>query len=110
MEREKRIASILENANTTGFTELLKGDRIKRHVVAFTDNGEWSIELLAAQASFFWMAYENLTIGWRTYPNWRVVIDIWTSTDILSDALRLKQQHAQYAIWDTVEERSIEEG
>ena len=53
MEREKRIASILENANTTGFTELLKGDRIKRHVVAFTDNGEWSIELLAAQASFF---------------------------------------------------------
>jgi hypothetical protein len=53
MEREKRIAGILSDANLSGFTELLKGDRIKRYVVAFTDNGERSIGLLAAQARFF---------------------------------------------------------
>jgi len=53
MEREKRIARILANADLTGFTELLSGDRIRRYVVAFTDNGERSIDLLAAQARFF---------------------------------------------------------
>jgi hypothetical protein len=42
---------------------LLKGAKLKRYVIAFTDNEVWSIPLLAFQAVFYGIATDNLTIG-----------------------------------------------
>jgi hypothetical protein len=50
---EDKILSILASADHSGFTELLHGDRLKRYVVAFTNNSEYALDLLACQARFY---------------------------------------------------------
>lgn len=99
---EDKILSILASADHSGFTELLHGDSLNRYVVAFTNNTEYALDLLACQARFFWAVFTNLTIGWRTTPQGQIMIDIGTSTDNLQEALELKRLHNQQAVWDTV--------
>lgn len=98
----EKIAEILKWVDLTWFTVLLKWERIQRYVVAFTDNKERSLELLEAQVKWYSKAYDNITIGWWTNRHWDVFIDIWTSTDSLSQALQLKRYYHQEAIWDFV--------
>lgn len=104
---EDKIACILQTADLSWFTELLQWKRIKRYVVGFTNNLEWSIPLLAAQAEFFWQSYKNLTIWWRRNPRRKVLVDIGTSTDSLKVAFKLKRRYKQDAIRDTLEGRDI---
>lgn len=107
MMMEEKISSILMKVEPSGFTELLQGDRLKRYVVAFTNNIECTTYLLACQARFYWAVFNNLTIGWRTTPQGQIMIDIGTSTDDLREALELKRLYAQQAIRDTVLEEEI---
>jgi len=53
MMMEEKISSILMKVEPSGFTELLQGDRLKRYVVAFTNNIECTTYLLACQARFY---------------------------------------------------------
>ena len=82
---EDKISSILMKVDPSGFTELLQGERLKRYVVAFTNNVECTTDLLACQARFYWAVFTNLTIGWRTTPQGQIMIDIGTSTDNLHE-------------------------
>lgn len=50
---EEKISSILATADHFGFTELLQGDRLNRYVVAFTNNTDYAVDLLACQARFY---------------------------------------------------------
>lgn len=104
---EDKILSILASADHSGFTELLQGDRLKRYVVAFTNNTEYALDLLACQARFYWAVFNNLTIGWRTTPQGQIMIDIGTSTDDLHEALELRRLHHQQAVRDRVLEVEI---
>ncbi len=97
---EEKISSILATVDHSGFTELLQGDRLKRYVVAFTNNTDYAVDQLVCQARFFWAVFDNLTIGWRTTPQGQIMIDIGTSTDDLQEALELKMLFNQQAIYD----------
>ena len=101
------IADILEMVDLTWFTVLLHGDRIRRYVVAFTNNVVWDIPTLEAQFKHFSSLHDNITLGWRTDPQDNVFIDIWTSTDSLAEAHQLQKAYNQQAIRDTVTREEI---
>ncbi len=99
---EERILRILSEEDHGWFTALLKGEQLHRYVVAFTDNLDWTVQSLACQAKYFWLFYDNLTLGWRTDPQDKsVVVDVGTSTDNFLLAWAWKTHYNQKAVRDS---------
>ena len=98
---EEKIILALQQEDLTWFTRLLRGERQFRYVVGFTHNAQWTTQILACQAKFFWLFFDNLTVGWRTDPQGDVIVDIGTSTDHFLLAWAYKSQYSQLAVWDS---------
>ncbi len=85
--------------NKDGFTIPVKW-KIKRYVVAFTNNNKNpSFSLLKKQVEAFGNA-DNVTIGGWTSDNWEKFIDVGTTVRSKSEALRLGKLFKQQAIFD----------
>lgn len=85
--------------NKEGFTLPLKW-KVKRYVVAFTNNNKNpSFSLLKKQAESF-KAIESLTIGGWTSDSGESFIDIGTTTNSKAKALELWRLFNQQAIFD----------
>lgn len=102
----EELGNILADVDLLWFTYYLKGEP-KRYVVAVTSNKERSLELLASQANYYDQFFDTLTLGWRTTPDWAVMIDIGTATDDLNEALELWRKYLQYAVHDSLKGKDI---
>lgn len=108
-QKKKMVEEFLAKPEnlTEWFTELLSGDRIHQYVVAFTNNKEWTVDLLVDQREFYWMIFENITLWWRFNSQGIRVVDIGTSVDDLGIAHFLKARHNQECIRDFVNREEV---
>lgn len=107
MTLDRKIETVLKNADLQGFTELLIWDRLHRYVVWLIDNKEWTLNLLVAQSWSALGVFNSVTIGGWTNPHWDILIDIGTSTDDLQLAKSLQKRFNQQCIRDTIENKEI---
>ncbi len=96
----EKLGEILARVDLSGFTYCIHWG-LKRYVVAFTDNKQWSLQLLTDQANHFAQHFDRINIGWRTSPTWTVLVDVGTSFDSFEEAMHIARMYSQDAIRDS---------